>query len=96
LTFSGLVDAKDENDLRNKLFSCKEAWNKEESCYLPPGQKPKFYDYILIPTLRRDTCFVLRMKNLGASIGEQNRGCCKSTLPGSSFPGLSFTIIHPA
>ncbi|CAB4013582.1 Zinc finger and SCAN domain-containing 22 [Paramuricea clavata] len=91
-----LVDAKDENDLRNKLFSCKEAWNKEEGRYLPPGQKPKFYDYILILTLRRDTCFVLRMKNLGTSIGEQKRGCCKSTLPGSSFPGLSFTIIHPA
>jgi hypothetical protein len=95
-TLSRLVDAKDENDLRNKLLSCKEAWNKEESRYLPPGQKPKFYDYIPILTQKRVTCFVLRMKNLGASIGEQKRGCCKSTLPGSSFPGLSFTIIHPA
>jgi hypothetical protein len=95
-TLSRLVDAKDENDLRNKLLSCKEAWNKEESRYLPPGQKRKFYDYILILTQKRVTCFVLRMKNLGASIGEQKRGCCKSTLPGSSFPGLSFTIIHPA
>jgi hypothetical protein len=73
LTFSGIVDAKDGNDLRNKLFSCKEAWNKEDSRYLPPGQKPKCYDYILILTLRRDTCFVLRMKNLGASIGEQKK-----------------------
>jgi hypothetical protein len=53
LTFSGLVDAKDEDDLKNKLFSCEEHWNKEESSFLPPGQKPKFYDYILEKVLHR-------------------------------------------
>jgi hypothetical protein len=95
LTFSGLVDAKDENDLRNKLFSCKEAWNKEESRYLPPGQKPKFYDYILILTLRRDTCFVPRIKNLGASTREQKR-LLQKYITWIQFSWTFFTTIHPA
>ena len=30
---SGLVDAKDDEDLRTKLLSCKNAWNEKESVY---------------------------------------------------------------
>ena len=32
---SGLVYAKDDEDLRAKLLSCRDTWNKIESLYIP-------------------------------------------------------------
>ena len=41
------MDANDEDDLKAKLLSKKEEWNKKERKYLPEGKTPTFYNYLL-------------------------------------------------
>jgi hypothetical protein len=45
--YTGLVDVDDEEDLKIKLLTRKDVWNKKESSYLPKGGMPTFYKHIL-------------------------------------------------
>ncbi|CAB4017313.1 Mitogen-activated kinase kinase kinase A [Paramuricea clavata] len=69
---NGLVDAKDEDDLRTKLSHCKDVWNRKESSYLPPNKKPKFYQYILEKVNMIDQCMSQRVRR-NAGLGDPPR-----------------------
>ena len=44
--FTGLLDAKDEEDFTTKLANLQHKWNTLERKHLSSGSEPHFYEYI--------------------------------------------------